>query len=179
MKKNRNNVFVGFTIPLLLIFNLPVIGQPNAEDIETKKLTATILHLDSLFWKTYNECEPKKAGQFLSNDVKFYHDKGGITEGKETLIASVQKNICGNLSQKIRREAVDGTIKVYPLRNAGIIYGAIISGEHYFYVKSGEQSEKREGLAKFTHLWLLNNNKWEMSHILSYDHGPAPQVNKK
>lgn len=173
MKKTRSNFYVGLTMPLLLIFNLSVIGQNNAEDIENKKLTATILQLDSMFWKTYNECEPKKGGQFLSNDLKFYHDKGGITEGKETLIASLQKNICGNPNRKIRRESVDGTIKVYPLRNAGTIYGAIISGEHYFYVKAGEQSEKREGLAKFTHLWLLSNNKWEMSYILSYDHGPA------
>ena len=94
-------------------------------------------------------------------------------------MASIRDNICGNQKQRIRREAVDGTVKVYPLRNGNSIYGAIISGEHYFYVTENNEPEKREGLAKFTQVWLLKNNEWKMSDILSYDHGPAQYINKK
>jgi hypothetical protein len=65
------------------------------------------------------------------------------------------------------------------LRNGDAVYGAIISGEHYFYVTENNKPEKREGLAKFTQLWLLKNNEWKMAVILSYDHGPAPYMNTK
>jgi hypothetical protein len=163
----------------LFTSNYPCFGQSNTVDIENQKLTATILRLDSLFWKTYNECNTENSGQFITDDVKFYHDKGGITDGKNALVASIKNNICGNQNQRIRREAVDGTVKVYPLRNGDSIYGAIISGEHYFYVAENNKPEKREGLAKFTQLWLLKNNEWKMSVILSYDHGPAPYISTK
>jgi hypothetical protein len=65
------------------------------------------------------------------------------------------------------------------MRNGDSVYGAIISGDHYFYVTENNQPEKRTGLARFTHLWLLQNNEWKMSIVLSYDHGPAPYVNRK
>ena len=42
-----------------------VFGQIRLADVENQKLTATILHLDSLFWNTYNECNTENSGQFL------------------------------------------------------------------------------------------------------------------
>lgn len=175
----KANLFIYGMMFVLISLNYSGFAQSNTVDVENQKLTATILHLDSLFWKTYNECTTENSGQFLTDDVKFYHDKGGITDGEIALVASIKNNICGNQNQRIRREAVEGTVKVYPLRNGDSIYGAIISGEHYFYVTEKNKPEKREGLAKFTQLWLLKNSEWKMSVILSYDHGPAPYSNKK
>ena len=180
MKKIRMRVVIVLTMSMLFnVIGYSVFAQPDAVKTENQKLTATILHLDSLFWKTYNECNTENSGQYLTDDVKFYHDKGGITNGKIALVASIKNNICGNQNQHIRREAVDGTVKVYPLRNGDSIYGAIITGEHYFYVTENNKPERRDGLAKFTQVWLLKNNEWRMSDILSYDHGPAPYINKK
>jgi hypothetical protein len=178
-KTSKIKAFICGIMLVLFTSIYPCFGQSNGVDIENQKLTATILHLDSLFWKTYNECHTENSGQFLTDDVKFYHDKGGITDGKNALVASIKNNICGNQNQHIRREAVDGTVKVYPMRNGDSIYGAIISGEHYFYVTENNKPEKREGLAKFTQLWLLQNNEWKMSVILSYDHVAAPYINTK
>lgn len=157
-------------------FYQPAHAQPGNEPEENKILTATILHADSLFWKTYNECNIDENARYFTDDISFYHDKGGVTKGYEALKEAMKNNICGNANQKIRREPVAGTVNVFPMRNGGKIYGAIISGEHYFYVSQDGKPEKREGLANFTHLWLLENNAWKMSYVLSYNHRPAPFV---
>jgi len=72
------------------------------------------------------------------------------------------------LNIKVRREAISGTIQVFPLEDNGKIYGAVLSGDHYFY-----QNETRTGIAKFTHTWLLKEGEWRMHRILSYDHRQA------
>lgn len=94
-------------------------------------------------------------------------------------MASVAKNICGNPDHKIRREVVAGSVQVFPMKNNGKIYGAVISGSHLFYIKDKGKDEYADGLAKFTHLWILKNSVWKMCRLLSYDHGPAPYVNKR
>lgn len=161
---------------MILIFNLmgyTVSAQTDPLNIEDKKLAATILHLDSLFWKTYNDCKTEESGQFLADDVKFYHDKGGITNGRIALVASIKNNVCGNTNYRLRREAEEGTVDVYPLRNGNEIYGAIISGEHVFYLTQNGKPEMIDGRAKFTQVWLLKDSVWKMTDILSYDHVPA------
>lgn len=162
-----------FTLFAAITAGFPTLGQTNQQ-----QLADTILHKDSLFWKAYNECDINQFSSFFSEDVEFYHDKGGITIGLESLAKSLQNNLCSNNNFRLRREAVEGTVKVFPLQNNGVIYGAILSGEHVFYIiENGD--ERLDGLAKFTHLWLLKDNAWKMKRVLSYDHGPAPYKNKR
>jgi hypothetical protein len=139
---------------------------------EVEKLTATILQKDSLFWVAYNNCDTASFPQFFFEDVEFYHDKGGITLGLESLTDITKKNLCSPRDFRLRREAVKGSVKVFPMQSSGVIYGAIISGEHVFYIRE-KGTERLDGLAKFTHLWLLKNGNWKMARIFSYDHGPA------
>src|SRR5687767_8141327 len=75
-------------------------------------VTATIFHKDSLFWVAYNRCDVEGMLAFFTNDLEFYHDKGGITQGMENFRTSLAKGLCGNENFKIRREAVHGTVKV-------------------------------------------------------------------
>lgn len=144
-----------------------------------QELSNTIIRLDSLFWSTYNNCDTAKMGSFFTEDVEFYHDKGGPTFGLPELVRSFSKNLCSNKDFRLRREAVEGNYKVYPLKKDNMIYGAILSGEHVFYILEPGKGEQLNGLAKFTHLWLLNDGTWKMKSVLSYDHGPAPYINKK
>lgn len=65
------------------------------------------------------------------------------------------------------------------MQDNGKTYGAIMSGEHVFYILETGKEERPDGLAKFTHLWILKDDSWKMSRILSYDHGPAPRQNKR
>jgi len=153
-------------------------SQPLFAQKENQKLSQIILLQDSLFWKSYNSCDTTQFQKFFTSDVEFYHDKGGITLGLEKLLATTKRNLCGPNDFRLRREAVPGTIRVFPLQNADVIYGAIISGDHVFYIREGGK-ERLDGLAKFTHLWLLKDDAWKMARVLSYDHGPAPQANNK
>ncbi|MEI9920906.1 MAG: nuclear transport factor 2 family protein [Bacteroidota bacterium] len=140
---------------------------------EANDITRLITTKDSLFWVSYNSCDTEFMKQFISDDVEFYHDKGGVTNGGENLVNTIKKNLCSNDAYRLRREAVKGTVKVFPLRDNNVVYGAIISGEHVFYILENGKPEFLDGLAKFSQLWILKNNEWKMTRILSYDHGPA------
>ena len=146
---------------------------------EQPQLTATILHLDSAFWNAYNNCDTAQFKNFVTDNVEFYHDKGGITTGASALIESLDKNICGNVNYRIRREAIAGTVKVFPMHNGDELYGAIISGEHAFYMTEKGKAEYQSGAANFTQLWLLKNGVWKMSRILSYNHHEPQYINAR
>lgn len=152
----------------VILFSRVILAQTDDQ-----KLSSTILQKDSLFWITYNTCDTTQFQNFFTNDVEFYHDKGGVTFGIETLAGAVKKNLCSNNGFRLRREAVAGTLKVFPLKESDVIYGAILTGEHVFYVLEKAKPERLDGQARFTHVWLLNNGYWKMSRVLSYDHGPA------
>lgn len=144
-----------------------------------ESLAATILRKDSLFWVTYNTCDTTQFRKFFTEDVEFYHDKSGITLGLESLAAITAKNLCGTNNFRLRREVIEGSVKVYPLYKSNVVYGVILSGEHLFYVREAGKDEKLDGQAKFSHVWLLKDTVWKMARILSYDHGEPKSSNKK
>lgn len=137
------------------------------------------LKSDSLFWIAYNKCKVDEMMHFIPADVEFYHDKGGITKGAADLRVTFQKNLCGNKDFHLRREAIHKTVQIFPMKKDDKLYGLLISGDHYFYINETGKKEFRDGLAKFTDLWTLENGEWKMSRILSYDHGPAPYLNER
>lgn len=161
------------TLSLSFVFALPLFSQ-NQQDA----LSATILQQDASFWDAYNRCDVDKMSQFFWPDVEFYHDKGGPTIGLGPLVETLKKNLCGNPNFHLRRESVPATIKVFPLQKNGVTYGAVLSGEHYFYINDNGKPEFRDGQARFFHVWLLKDGAWKMARIVSYDHH-APEETKK
>ena len=137
------------------------------------EVLAEIRKLDSVFWSAYNKCDVDKMRQLFTDDIEFYHDKGGITRGLDSFMMSVKRGLCGNENFRLRRAEVKGTVQVFPMANSGKIYGAIISGDHNFFINEKGKPEYISGLAKFNHLWLLQNGTWKMARVLSFDHGPA------
>lgn len=136
-------------------------------------LSALITKQDSLFWDAYNRCDTTAMASFFTEDVEFYHDKGGANIGLASLAATFSKNLCGNNSWHLKREPVEGSYKVFPLKKDQVIYGAILHGEHVFYIVETGKGPRLDGQAKFTHLWLKRDGQWKMKNVLSYDHGPA------
>jgi hypothetical protein len=116
---------------------------------------------------------------FFTDDIEFYHDKGGVINGLDNFLMVSKRNLCSNENFRLRREAVPASVKAFPMKDQDKIYGAILSGQHVFYIIEKGKEPRLDGLARFTHLWLKTEDGWKMSRVLSYDHGPAPYVSNR
>ena len=96
-----------------------------------------------------------------AEDLEFYHDQGGVSLGRQNLVESLQKNICG----KVSRDLVPGTLEVYPIHD----YGAVEMGVHRFH-HPGRDDVEPVGEAKFVTLWQNKDGVWTMTRVISYDH---------
>ena len=68
---------------------------------------------------------------------------------------------------------VEDSLEVFPLRRDGDVYGAIVNGEHLFFETPPNGTEGKTGRAKFSILWIKQNDRWLLKRTFSYDHGPA------
>ncbi|MBT2747279.1 MULTISPECIES: nuclear transport factor 2 family protein [unclassified Lysobacter] len=130
-------------------------------------LRDTIAGLDSKVFDAYNRCDLETFEQYFSPDVEFYHDKGGASFDRATVVSNTRKYIC----DKVRRELLPATLKVYPIKD----YGAIEEGEHRFCEVS---SGKCEGGAKFLMVWALKDGQWRMTRVISYGHRALTEQEK-
>ncbi|MEM9930956.1 MAG: DUF4440 domain-containing protein, partial [Bacteroidota bacterium] len=130
-------------------------------------LERTVLSLDSTFWEAYNNCEVDRMMSFVDDELEFYHDKGGQTNTRVKLANLMRSGLCKSGENEIFREAVAGSVEVFPM--AGI--GAILRGQHTF---KGIKHPGDNGIAYFFHLWKFTNGQWKMTRIFSYDHQPLP-----
>jgi hypothetical protein len=162
-----------------LLLGMFLLTAPLFAQNERDNLDATIRHEDAVFWDAYNRCDVMKMSEFFWPDFEFYHDKGGLTVGLGRFVEALKTGLCGKPSFRLRREAIPDTVKVYPLQKNGVTYGAVLSGEHYFYINDSGKPEYRDGVAKFFHVWLLKDGTWKMGRAVSYDHRDAALVNTK
>jgi len=150
---------IAVTFSVALIFTLalatPALAQQQGD---THVMGAA---LDAKLFSAYNACDLTAFGQLLSPDVEFYHDKGGLMLGRQTVVDAVEKNVCG----KVRRELLPGTLKSYPMDN----YGIVQFGEHRFCTAG---TTTCTGVARFAHLWKQHDGRWLATRIISYDHQP-------
>ena len=51
--------------------------------------------------------------------------------------------------------------------------GTIEAGEHIFYERRGDGPERKAGTARFTQLWALTADGWQLWRVLSYVHKAA------
>lgn len=154
----------------IFAFLLITVGTAFAQQFPNsqKELEETILKLDAEAFNAYNKCDLDKFKTFFTDDLEFYHDKNGHIETSTKLIETMKTGMCSNPNWKLRREALKETLKVYPL----MPYGAIITGDHQFYITENGK-ENLDGIAKFVHVWILTKNGWKMSRVLSFDHRAA------
>ncbi|WP_417462701.1 nuclear transport factor 2 family protein [Kordiimonas sp.] len=153
-----------------LLAALPHAAQ--AQVAEDSDLYKTLKSLDdAIFDRSFNQCDHSKLIELIPEDFEFYHDTGGFENSKANFMATVEQNICGNPAVKPIRKLVPGSLKVYPLRTgAGVLYGAIQEGVHEFFLREEDKPLRHTSSARFTHVWVLDSEKWTLKRVLSYDH---------
>ena len=125
---------------------------------------------DSLLFDVgFNTCNIDILKGLISEKFTFYHDKSGITESKVAFIENVKNGLC-KLPYKAKRILTQGSLDIYPLYNDNVIYGAIQKGEHSFEAVESNNQKFLTSTAKFTHLWVIENKKWVLRSVLSFDH---------
>jgi hypothetical protein len=154
---------IALLIPLIALLS----GRADAQSLESIKsqaeLDKVITSLDAAVFDSYNHCDLEKFGSFFTDDVEFYHDQGGVTLGKEKLVESIKKNICGT---DMRRELVPGTLQTYHMKG----YGAVEIGVHRFY---HPKSDIGTGEGRFINLWQYKDGAWKITRAISFDHHAA------
>lgn len=140
-----------------------------AQGSNERELFHILKEKDSILFHGFNTCNTVPFEQLISDNFEFYHDEGGVTSSKAAFIDGFKKNVC-SLNYKARRELVEGSLEVYPLKKNGVLYGAVQTGRHRFYAIEKDKPEYLTSVAKFTNLWQLEHGEWKLSRTVSYDH---------
>lgn len=157
--------------PFFLILTLFVLSlNLNAQIAKDSELFKTLKAKDELLFNIgFNKCDIRQFENLISESFEFFHDQAGITSSKTAFVAGIRDGLC-KLNYQPRRELVEDSLEVYPLKNKDVLYGAIQMGIHRFYAIEKDKPEYLTSTAKFTHLWKLENGEWKLSRALSYDH---------
>ena len=122
-----------------------------------QELYNTVVKLDKRFFDAYNTCDFETQAELMSEDIEFFHDKGGLATSKSKLIEASKNNICG----KVTRTLIDETTEVYPIPG----YGAIQMGMHKFF--NNQEPEAKSIPSRFVTIWKNDNGNWQMTRIVS------------
>jgi hypothetical protein len=126
-----------------------------------QSLYKRIAGLDSLLFSAFNTRNIEKFKTFFTEDLEFFHDKGGLTNYEYT-INSLKETAKRN--DGLKRELVKGSMEVYPIPG----YGAMQIGAHTFcHLENGKQDC---GTFKFVHIWQQKNGEWKIARVISYGH---------
>ena len=164
------------TLLLLALASLPAFAEDAAVTLpEPAAMKEQIAARDlELFDVLFEQCAPDRMRALVTDDLEFYHDKGGASIGADKFVADYARS-CEERKKpdawRSRRKPVDGTQAFDPVPG----YGAIHTGEHVFYERQGDGPQKLVGRAKFANLWKLTPEGWRLSRVLSYAHGPASE----
>lgn len=159
-----------FLIISIIATTFSAFGQVD----KSSELYKTILSKDSLLFDIgFNTCDIKQFENLLSENLKFYHDKDGISD-KTKFLFDLKNGLCKNPeTRQVKRFLVKESTEIFPLYRNGVLYGAVQNGEHTF----AEKRESQQGIAKFTNVWQLENGDWKLATSFSFDHKPLK--NKK
>ncbi len=149
-------------IILLSIALVVVSATTNAQSSsDISALRAEIASLDSSVFSSFNNRDVQKFKGYFSEDLEFFHDKGGLT-GYAHTIEFLQT--LANSKSDLKRELVTGSLEVFPIPG----YGAMQIGAHRF--THTENNRIESATFKFVHIWRKNNNSWKITRVISYDH---------
>ncbi len=155
-----------FEVLALMFLCVNVSAQLPKDDSLFKVLQ---IHDSIFFEKSFNQCDLHYLEGSIHKDLAFFHDQGGIQD-RAKFFDKIKKYICGNKEQKPIRKVVTNSLEVFPLYSDGKLYGVIQTGIHDFYRREKGKPDVHTNRAKFSHVWLWENEKWLLREVLSFDH---------
>lgn len=141
------------TIVLFALIPISGLGQV-AQDSELYK---TISGLDQQYFDAYNSCDLTIQANLYAEDIRFYHDKGGLSTVKKDIMEAIKNNIC----DKVTRTLVKGSLEVHEIPE----YGAVAMGLHSFY--NNQEPNAKAKPSKFIMIWKKTNSYWEIAEVIS------------
>ena len=143
---------------------------PAAAIPDEAALAPIIAERDAVLFATmFDRCDPAALADLVSDDLEFYHDRGGLTATRTAFIADYAKGCEARKAPnawRSRRELVPGTMKIYAIPGVG----AVEEASHLFYERQGDGPETLVGRARFSMLWRLENGHWRLARAFSIDH---------
>jgi ketosteroid isomerase-like protein len=141
----------------------PATAAAAAESIpaDTAKLRDRVAELDRQMFDAYNAHDVDRLMAMFADDLEFYHDTGGLLN-HEQVKAGFTSVFANN--KDIRRDLVDGTLEVYPIKG----FGAVETGAHRFC--HTENGKPDCGTFRFMQLWRFKDGAWHVSREVSYGH---------
>lgn len=127
----------------------------------------------ALFNAAFNTCDIAILEELFTEDFEFYHDKGGLTEGRDAFLNPMKQNCAKRTPTDLRpskRILIANSLEVYPLYKNGELYGAVQHGIHRFESLNRDNHYEPGDIAKFTHVWIKQDALWKVKRELSYDH---------
>ena len=142
---------------LILPFSIVAQNEIPAYTLTDSELHKRISNMDRIFFDAYNSCDIEKQKEIYSDDIEFFHDKGGLSTSKSDILESTKKNICG----KVTRTLVKGSIEVYPIHD----YGAVEIGYHKFF--NNQEPDAPSNPSKFIIIWKNDKELWKITKVIS------------
>ncbi len=155
-------------ISLLLISFILVnsmMAQSKEGVIADKVLYNEMAQMDSILFEAYNTQNIEKLKTLFTEDLEWYQDNGGLLP--YSMVLNNFKAIFDrfkSLNTPIRRDLVQGSLEVHPIKD----YGAIHIGKHTFC--HWENGKNDCGTFKFLMIWQKKEGIWKVSRVVSYDH---------
>lgn len=123
----------------------------------SQELHDEIVRMDSLLFHSYNVCDSITYASLFSEDLEFYHDRGGLQTSKQESVEAFKRNVCG----KVTRELLKGSIEVSPVPN----FGAVEIGMHRFH--NTREPDAQSKYARFVIVWKKENSGWKVTRVIS------------
>ena len=162
-----NNLFFIKIIAFLcfLTINNNMNAQSKNNALEHQALYNQIAHLDSILFNAYNKQDIETVKMMFTEDLELYQDNGGLLS-YQTVMSNFQAIFerYKKLNTPIRRDLVEGSLEVHPIKD----YGAIHIGKHTFC--HWENGKNDCGTFKFLMIWQKKDGVWKISRVVSYDH---------
>lgn len=135
--------------------------EGKATDPKTGPLFETIARLDRHLFDAFNAHNAERLMSMAIKDLEFYQDNDGLKNYQQCFADF--KALFAN-SKDIRRELVEGTLEVYPIKD----YGALEIGQHRFC--HTENGKEECAVFKFAMIWQKIDESWKLARVISYGH---------